>query len=155
VFSQVLSHNHVALLVVVYRRFRASTLHGVGPPSSHVVLISYVTSCIHLDLLYKRISSPITPVIDSVWKFLARWRMLLLTLGYEKGLRPFRAPAWVVEPRRLSNEAQSKQSHEAQSDLTRCYITHAQKEKLHERLRSFPPLNYLDILLSPRSMCPS
>jgi hypothetical protein len=60
----------------------------------------------------------------------------------------------IVGPRRSNNEVQHKQSHKAQSDSTRCYVTHARKEKLHERPRSFPPLNYLDILLPPRSMCP-
>jgi hypothetical protein len=60
-----------------------------------------------------------------------------------------------VGPRRLSNEAQHKQSHEAQPDFTRCYVTHSQKEKLLERPRSFPPSNCPDIFLSPWSMHPS
>jgi hypothetical protein len=68
---------------------QASTLHGGGPPSSHVILISHVTLCTHLDLLSKRISSSITPMIDSVWKFLPGWSMLPLTLGCEKVLFPF------------------------------------------------------------------
>jgi hypothetical protein len=52
--------------------------------SSHAILISHVTLCMNLNLLSKRISSPITSKIDSVWKFLPRWRMSPLTLGYEK-----------------------------------------------------------------------
>jgi hypothetical protein len=89
-----LTSNQVRSLVHIYHQAllfhpRASTLHGVSPPSSHVVLISHVTSCIHLDLLFKRISSPITSMIDSVWKFLPGWRMSPLTSGYEKILFPF------------------------------------------------------------------
>jgi hypothetical protein len=37
----------------------ASTLHGVGPPLSHVTMISPAFSCIHHDLLSKRTVSPI------------------------------------------------------------------------------------------------
>jgi hypothetical protein len=86
--------NQVCSLVRIYHRallvhLRASTLHGVGPPSSHVVLISHVTLCIHLNLLSKRISSLITPMIDDVWKFLPRLRMSPLTLGYEQVIFPF------------------------------------------------------------------
>jgi hypothetical protein len=57
--------------------------------SSHVVMISHATSCIHFDILSKRISSPITLKIDSVGKFLPGWRMSPLTLGWEKILFPF------------------------------------------------------------------
>jgi hypothetical protein len=78
-------------------------------------------------------------MIDSIWKFSPGWGILPLTLGYEKVLFPLQAPARIVEPRGPSNEAQNKQSHEAQSDLTRCYIAQA----------SFPPSNYLNIILSP------
>jgi hypothetical protein len=63
---------------------QASTLQGVGPPLSHVILISHVALCIHLDLLSKRISSPITPMIDPIWKFLPGWRMSPLTLECEE-----------------------------------------------------------------------
>jgi hypothetical protein len=113
--------NQVCSLVRIYHRamlahLQASTLHGASPPSSHDVLISHVTSCIHLDLLSKRISSMITPMIDAIWKFLPRWRMSPLTLGYEKVLFPLQAPAQVVEPRGSSNEARYNQSHEAQYD---------------------------------------
>jgi hypothetical protein len=65
---------------------RASTLHGVGPPSSHVILISHVASCIRLNLLSKRISSSITLMIDPFWKFLPGWRMSPLTLDFEEVL---------------------------------------------------------------------
>jgi hypothetical protein len=58
----------------------------------------------------------ITPMIDAIWKFLPRWRMSPLTLGYEKVLFPLQAPAQVVEPRGSSNEARYNQSHEAQYD---------------------------------------
>jgi hypothetical protein len=45
VVSQVPSCNpFYALLVLVYCRSQMSTMHGVGPPLSHVVLISHVTS---------------------------------------------------------------------------------------------------------------
>jgi hypothetical protein len=112
-----------------------------GPPSSHVILILHVTLCIHLDLLSKRISSLITPLIDSVWKFLPGWRMSPLTLGHQKVLFPFWAPTWVVEPRGSSNQPRYNQSHEAQFDSTRWDVTHAPKGKLHEGPGSFPPFN--------------
>jgi hypothetical protein len=60
--------------------------------------------------------------------------------------------ARVVGPIRSSNEAQHKQSHEAQSDSIRCYVTHAHEEKLHERSRSTRPSDYPDIIFSPQSM---
>jgi hypothetical protein len=72
-----------------------------------------------------------------------------MTLELENVLSHYEYPTRLVGPRRLSNEAQNKQSHEAQSDSTRWYVDHARKERLHERSRGFPPLNYLDILLSP------
>jgi hypothetical protein len=81
--------------------------------------------------------------------------MSSLTLELENVLFHFEYPSRVARLRRLSNEAQNNQRQEAQSDSTRCYVAHAQKKKLHERSRSFPPTNYLDILHSPRSMCPS
>jgi hypothetical protein len=140
--------NHRGLLVHLW----ASTLHCVGPPSSHDVLISHITSCIHLNPLSKRISSLITPMIDAVWKFLPRWRMLPLTLEYEKVLFPFRAPARVVEPRGSSNEVCYNQSQEAQSDSTRCYVTHARKEKWHGWSRSLPPYKRPIVLLAMQSM---
>jgi hypothetical protein len=55
----------------------------------------------------------------------------------------------IIGPRRSNNEVQHKQSHGAQSDSTRCYVAHVRKDKLHKRLKSFPPLNYLDILIPP------
>jgi hypothetical protein len=81
--------NQVCFFIHIYHRamsvhFRASTLHGVGLPSSHVVLILHVASCIHLDLLSKTISSLITPIIDLVWEFLPGWRISPLTLEFEE-----------------------------------------------------------------------
>jgi hypothetical protein len=38
------SYNLFVLLVLVYHRFRAGTLHDIGPLLSHVVLISHMTS---------------------------------------------------------------------------------------------------------------
>jgi hypothetical protein len=140
------------LLVFVYRLFRVSTLHGVGPLSSCVVMISTMRSYIHPVLMSQRTSFSNAPMFDSAWKFLLD-RGCRLNLEIWEGSFPFWAQ--VVGPRRLNNEVQHKQSHEAQSDSTGCYVAHARKEKLHERLRSFPPSNYLDILLPPWSMCPS
>jgi hypothetical protein len=65
---------------------------------------------------------------------------------------PFWVSDQVAEPRRSSNGAQSKESHETQFDSTRCYVTHAQKEMLYGKPRSFPPFNGPNILLSPWSM---
>jgi hypothetical protein len=75
-----------ALLELMYRGFQASTLHGVGPLLSHVVIISPVPLCIHLIWLSKTMSSPITPRINSVWKFLPWWPMTSLPLEFEKVL---------------------------------------------------------------------
>jgi hypothetical protein len=141
--------------VIIYHWFRASTLHGVDPLSSHVVMVSRVPSCISLVRLSKRMSSSIALRFDSVWKFLPQWRMSFFTLELENVLSHSEYPTRVIGPRRLSSQARNKQSHEAQSDLTRCYVAHARKEKLHEKPRSFPPANYPDVLLSPWSMCPS
>jgi hypothetical protein len=118
-------------------------------------MISLVPLCICHVRVSKGMSSLIAPKIDSVWKFLPQWRMSSLILELENVLSHSEYSTCITGPRRLSNEAQNNQSHEAQSDSTRCYVTNARKERLHERLRSFPPSNYLNILLSPRSMCPS
>jgi hypothetical protein len=75
-----------ALVELVYRWFWASTLHGVGPFLSHVVMISLMPSCICHVQLSKRMSSSIAPRIDSVWKFLPRWVMSSSTLEFEKVL---------------------------------------------------------------------
>jgi hypothetical protein len=144
VVSQVPSYNYFALLVLVYHWFWAITIHGVGSLLSHVIMISLVPSCICPVRVSMRMSSLITPKINSVWKFLPWWRMSPLTLGYEKILFPFRAPAQVIEPRGSSNEACYNQSHEAQSDSTRCDVTHTPKGKLHEGPRSCSPFNYPD-----------
>jgi hypothetical protein len=133
-----------SLSELVYHWFRASTLHGVGPLLSHVVMISLLPSCIHPVRLSKRVSSPIAPRIDSIWKFLPRWVMLSSTLEFEKVPFLVRVPDRVVEPRGWSNEAHYNQSHEAQSGSTRWDVTHAPKEKLHEGPRSSPPFNYPD-----------
>jgi hypothetical protein len=66
VVSQVPSYNHFALLVLVYHWFRASTLHGVGPLLSHVIMVSRVPSCIDPIWLSMRMSSPIASMINSV-----------------------------------------------------------------------------------------
>jgi hypothetical protein len=49
-------------------------------------MIAPVPSCIHLVPLSKRMSSPIMPMIESVWKFLPWWAMSSLTLESEKVL---------------------------------------------------------------------
>jgi hypothetical protein len=95
-------------------------------------MISLVPSYIYPVRLSKRMSSSIVLRIDSVWKFLPRWMMEFGKIPF-----PFRASARVAGPRRSNNEAQNKQSHEAQSDSTRSYVSHAQKEKLHGKPRSF------------------
>jgi hypothetical protein len=75
-----------ALVELVYHWFRASTLHGVSPLSSHVVMISLAHSCICHVRLSKSMSSSLAPRIDSVWKFLPRWVMSSSTLEFEKVL---------------------------------------------------------------------
>jgi hypothetical protein len=70
----------------MYHWFWASTLHGVGPLPSHVVMISLMPSCICHVWLSKRMSSSITPRIDSVWKFLPQWVMSSSMLEFEKVL---------------------------------------------------------------------
>jgi hypothetical protein len=149
-------HKHLpfVLLELMYCWFWASTLHGVGPLSSLVVMISPMPLCIHPVRLSKRMSSPIAPRINSVWKFTPMGDVVL-DVGIWGSSFPFRESDWVDGPRRSSNGAQHKESHEAPSDSTRCYGTHARKKKLHGKPRSFPPFNSSGILLSPRSMCHS
>jgi hypothetical protein len=58
VVSQVPScHPFYALLVLVYCWSQMSTLHGVGPPLSHVILISHVTSRTILSIIQGNIIS--------------------------------------------------------------------------------------------------
>jgi hypothetical protein len=140
------------LVELMYCWFWASTLHGVSPLLSHVIMISLVPSCICLVWLSKRMSSLIVPRNDSVWKFLPRWVMSSSTLECEKVLFPFWASARVAGPRRSSNGAQHKESHEVQSDFTRCYVIHAWKEKWHGWPRSLIPFNCLTVLLATQLM---
>jgi hypothetical protein len=123
------------LLVLVYRLFWVSTLHGIGPLSSRVVMISTVRSYTHPVLLSQRRSSLNAPMFDSAWKFLPD-RGCRLNLEIWEGLFHFWASAWVVEPRRSNDEAQHKWSLGAHSDSTRGYVAHTRKEKLHGRPRS-------------------
>jgi hypothetical protein len=58
-----------------------------------------------------------------------------LNLGIWEGLFPFWAFARVVEPRKSNDEVQHKQSCEAPSDLTRCFVVHARKKILHGKSR--------------------
>jgi hypothetical protein len=141
VVSQVPSYNYFALLVLMYHRFQASTLHGV-------IMISLVPSCIYPVWVSKGMPSSIALKIDSVWKFLPQWRMSSLTLELENILSHFEYLTQVTGPRRWSNEARHNQCHEAQSDSTRCYVTHVRKEKCHGRPRSFPPYKRLAVLLA-------
>jgi hypothetical protein len=76
----------------------------------------------------------------------------VLDIGIWENPFPFQASSWVARPRISSNEAQHEQSHEAQSDSTRCYVAHAWKEKWHGWSRSSPPFNCPDILQATRSM---
>jgi hypothetical protein len=103
------SANLFTLLVPVYCLFRVSTLRGVGPLSSHVVMISILHSYIHPVLMSQRRSSSNAPMFDSAWKFLPN-RGCRLNLEIWEGLFPFRASARVVEPRRSNDEVQHKQS---------------------------------------------
>jgi hypothetical protein len=48
-------------------------------------MISPMPSCIHPIRLSKRMSSPIAPMIESVWKFLSQWVISSL-LEFEKVL---------------------------------------------------------------------
>jgi hypothetical protein len=61
----------------------------------------------------------------------------VIDIGIWESPFPFRASDQVAGSRRSSNGAQNKKSHKAQSDSTRCYVAHAQKEKLHGKPRSF------------------
>jgi hypothetical protein len=135
----------IALLELVYHWFWTSTLHGVGPLSSHVIMISLMPSCICHVRVSKWMSSSTAPKIDSVWKFLPQWRMSSLTLELENvlsiWLESLDQEDWVMKP---------KTSRVMKHNLTR----QGAMSPTHKR-KSFSPSNYLDILLSPRSMCPS
>jgi hypothetical protein len=127
--------DNFTLWVLVYHLFRVSTLHDVGPLSSHVVMISAVRSYIHPVLMSQRRSSSNTPMFDSTLKFLSD-RGCRLNLEIWEGSFPFRASTRVVEPRRSNDEAQHKRSHGAQFDSTRGYAARTRKEKLPGRPRS-------------------
>jgi hypothetical protein len=62
--------NHFTLLVLVYHLFQVSTLHGIGPLSSGVVMISTVHLYIPPVLTPQRRSSSNAPMFDTAWKFL-------------------------------------------------------------------------------------
>jgi hypothetical protein len=62
--------NYFTLLVLMYRLFWVSTLRGIGPLSSRVVMISTVNSYIPPVLMPQRRSSLNAPMFDSAWKFL-------------------------------------------------------------------------------------
>jgi hypothetical protein len=79
-------HLSFALVELMYRWFWASTLHGVSPLSNHVIMISTMRLSIHHVRLCKIMSSPIVPLIDSVWNLLPRLGILSLTLEFEKVL---------------------------------------------------------------------
>jgi hypothetical protein len=69
---------------------------------------------------------------------------VILNVGIWKSSFSFRAPARVAGPRRSSKDVQHKQSYEAQSESTRCYVVQAWKEKWQGWLRSSPLFNCLD-----------
>jgi hypothetical protein len=147
VVSQVPSYNHFALLVLTYRCFRTSTLQGVGPLLSHIVLISCTTSCTHhVWSIQENVTSTHAKAyfgleVSHQWKLSASaWNLIevfsIQSIWWsckKKGIR------WLLQPNRSGHSAMSP--------------THKRK-RLHERSRSSPP-GYPDILLSPRSMCPS
>jgi hypothetical protein len=106
------TYYHFTLLVLVYRLLWGSTLHGVGPLSSRVVMISTVRLYIPPVLTSQRKSSSNAPMFDSAWKFLPHGGCRL-NLEIWEGSCPFWTSARVVGPRRSNNEVQHKQSHEA------------------------------------------
>jgi hypothetical protein len=62
-----------ALMALVNHQVWPNTQDRVALFLRHVNTVSPTTSYIHSVLLSQRITSPITPMIDSVWKFLPRW----------------------------------------------------------------------------------
>jgi hypothetical protein len=71
-------------MALVNHHDRSNTQDSVVNFLCHVSMISPTISCIHPILLSQRISSPIAPMLDSVWKFLPQWGMSSLTLRFEK-----------------------------------------------------------------------
>jgi hypothetical protein len=154
-FHQCLPVTIFALIVLLYRQFWTSTLHGVWSFPNHVVTVSHTTSCNHHVLFIQE-----NVVSDHASEYvclevLAPIKDVSLGIGTWESSSPFRASDEAVRWRRSSNGVQRKRSHGAQSDSTRYVVTHTEKEKPHGRPRSFPPFNGPDTLLSPRSMHPS
>jgi hypothetical protein len=139
-----------ALSEFVYRWFWASTLHGVDPLSSHVIMISLVPS------VYPSYSI-IQESANSVWKSYpdrgyCPWRWNLREREREFFSSLSIRPSWI---KKTSNEAQQAESW----SVTRFYNgamspTHGRKSFMRDREVFLLP-NYPDDLLSPRSMCPS
>jgi hypothetical protein len=150
----VLTCDHSILIVPLYRQILPNTYHGANSLLSHDVMISHVTSCTHPlqsiqeNIIFHRANDRFNLEV------LTKMGNVVLDFWTWECSFPFRAFDR-VGPRRSSDEVQHKWSHEAQPDSTRYYVAHSRNEKLHERPRSFPPANYPDILLSPRSICPS
>jgi hypothetical protein len=67
---------------------------------------------------------------------LPRWAMSSSKLKFEKVLFHSEYPIELMEQEDRVMEHNTR-SHETQSDSTMCYVTHAQKEKLLEKPRSF------------------
>jgi hypothetical protein len=118
----------------VYRLFWGSTIHGVGPLSSRVVMISTVRLYILRVLTSQRRSSSMRQCLIQLGSS-CYMEDVTLNLGIWEGSFPFRAFARVVEPRRSNDEVQHKQSCEAPSDATRCFVVLAREGKLHRKPR--------------------
>jgi hypothetical protein len=118
VVSSVPSYNRCALIVLLYHQFWSSTLHGTGSVPSHIIMISYATSCTALFNLSKRRSPPIA---------LTPMEGVSLSIGTWDNSSPPRVPDEVVRLKGLSDEC----------NMTRLYnvLCHPRrKEKLHGRL---------------------
>jgi hypothetical protein len=113
-----------ALLELVYHWSRASTLHGIDPLLSHVIMIS---PCLYVSIMFYHPRE--YHLRSSRWaiQFGSSYpnREVVLDIGI------WESSFFFLSIRSSDWEAQHKQSHEAQSDSIRCYITHAWKEKWH------------------------
>jgi hypothetical protein len=135
--SQVPPYSHFTLIVLLYLPSLSNTLFGVHSLQA-LSFWSHATLCTilfcypregHLRSRQWLIQLEVLTLMEGVSLSIGTWESSSLP----------RASNEAIRQRRSSNKAQQKRSHGAQSNSTRGYVTHTQKEKLPRRPRSFTP----------------
>jgi hypothetical protein len=147
---------------------QTSTICPIGARVS-LILSKYPTWCrstvepgchdltrLHVPILFnlsKRISSSITPMIASVWKFLPIWGMPSLTLELENVLFHFEPMIELGQEDRVMKCNTSRVMNHNPSLQGAMSPTHGWKSCLRDR--EVLSSNGLNIFVSPRSMHPT